>query len=453
MTFQAAKAIQDSQFVIGYKPYLQLISHLLKGKQVVSSAMGKEVARAKEAVDLLSDGSVALVSSGDPNVYGMAGLGLELASKSVRDNVEVVPGVTSFAAAADRTGVVFRDFVAVISLSDLLTPWHNIEERLTLAARYHIPTAIYNPKSKKRDWQLDRALEIFGQDTDVLIAKNIARIGEEFLWTKAGNLLDGEELRDKIDMFTLLILGGIGMFKGDVSGQSRINIVGIGPGSSDKLTLEAERLLRGSAKIFGAERYLHWMEGISSGEPIVHQGSCAKRMASRLQEAQTASDNGHQTSILTGGDPSIFSSAWRILENAGIIRIHVCPGISAFSAVAAKVGAPLVNDFVLLKDAGHPSKINQLVGAGFSIVVYNLGDLDLSILLAGMDPSRPCALARDITRNGEITYVMSASELLEAKPNGTRFTLLVASANSYIKYGRIITKRGYETRYNYETGL
>ena len=101
MTFQAAKAVQGADYVVGYKPYLELIEDLLENKQVISSSMGKEVDRAKTAVDLLDDGSVALVSSGDPNIYGMAGLGLELASaKEDIGDVEVVPGVTSFAAAA-----------------------------------------------------------------------------------------------------------------------------------------------------------------------------------------------------------------------------------------------------------------------------------------------------------------------------------------------------------------
>ena len=153
MTFQAAKVVQDADYVVGYKPYLELIEDLLENKQVISSSMGKEVDRAKTAVDLLDDGSVALVSSGDPNIYGMAGLGLELASaKEDIGGIKVVPGVTSFAAAACRAGIVFRESVAVISLSDLLTPWSCIEERLKLAAEYRMPVAIYNPRSRRRDW-------------------------------------------------------------------------------------------------------------------------------------------------------------------------------------------------------------------------------------------------------------------------------------------------------------
>jgi precorrin-3B C17-methyltransferase len=450
MTLQAAKAIQDAHFVVGYRPYLELIETLLQGKQVISSSMGKEVDRAKRAVDLLEEGPVALISSGDPNIYGMAGLGLEMASRrDCLQNVEVVPGVTSFTAAAGRAGIFFKDSVAVISLSDLLTPWSSIEKRLKLAAEYHMPTALYNPRSKRRDWQLNRALEIFGHDAEVLMAKNIGREGEELLWTKAEDLLLQEELRNRIDMFTLLIIGGKGMVRAEASGQSMINIVGIGPGSSHKLTFEATKLLQGSAKIFGAERYLQGIKGISQGEQVVHQGSCIQKIALRLQEAKAALERGQQTSILAGGDPSIFSSAWRIFEEARGFHLHICSGLSAFSAVAATAGAPLVNDHVLLSSTADPSKISQMAQAGFGIVVYNAAGQDLPSLLQEIDPSRPCALARDVARDDQMALVMNASDLLDARPSGSRFTLIIASENSYIKDGKIINKRGYQTRYSY----
>ena len=191
----------------------------------------------------------------------------------------------------------------------------------------------------------------------MLVAKNVSRTGEVVHWTKAGALLDLEESEERIDMFTVLILGGTGMVKGNVSSQTRINIVGIGPGSSDKLTYEAESLLKGSSKIFGASRYLQAIKGLSPGQNIMHQGSYAQRMALRFIEARAASEEGLQTSILTGGDPSIFSSAWKIFEEAGGCRLHLCPGVSAFSAVAARAGAPLVNDFVLLSGAVDRSRI------------------------------------------------------------------------------------------------
>jgi len=158
-TLAAVDAIRGADYVVGYRPYLKLIEDLLPGKEVYSSGMRGEVDRVRAALDLLDRGSVALVSSGDANVYGMAGLGLEMAEHPAE--VEVVPGVTSFTAAACRAGLLFRECVAVISLSDLLTPWEGIEGRLRQAADHGMPVALYNPQSKRRDWQLLRALDIY----------------------------------------------------------------------------------------------------------------------------------------------------------------------------------------------------------------------------------------------------------------------------------------------------
>lgn len=449
MTSQAVNAIKNARFVVGYRPYLDLLGDLLKDKEVVAGSMGREVDRAKEAAGLIDEGSVALVSSGDPNIYGMAGLGLEVASRGMSlDRVEIVPGVTSFTAAACRAGVVFRESVAAISLSDLLTPWQSIERRLRLAAKLGMPTALYNPRSRKRDWQLKAAMEIYGEDAEILIAKNVGREGEEILWTRAGRLLEGE-LEDRIDMFTLVIICGQGVSHGRVAHRSRINVVGIGPGSPDMITLEADRLLGDSSKVFGAERYLRAVRGLFKGEEVMHQGTCAEMMRLRLRDARAASDKGEASSILTGGDPSVFSSAWRVLDEAGGADVHISPGVSAFSAVAARAGAPLVNDFVLLSNVSQPSHVAALADAGFGVAIYNVQGAEIEMLLQYISPNRPCVLARDVARSGEEIIVLTAGDLMDAKPSGFRFTLMIASANSYIKDGKIITRRGYDTRYSY----
>ncbi len=450
MTLQAVNAIKKSKFVVGYRPYLELIGDLLDGKEVISSSMGKEVDRAKVAVSLVDEGPVALVSSGDPNIYGMAGLGLEIASRCLSlDRTEIIPGVTSFTAAACDAGIIFRKSVAVISLSDLLTPWSSIERRLKLASELGMPIALYNPRSHKREWQLNKALEIYGRDTVTLIAKNVGREGEEILWTRTGDLLEKDDLRNNIDMFTLVILCGRSVSCGSVTRESRINIVGIGPGSSDMITLEAKELLANSRKIFGPERYLQPVRGISKGDEVTHQGSCAERMYMRFKDAKAASDNGVASSILTGGDPSIFSSAWRILDEAQGIGVRIVSGVSAFSAVAAKAGAPLVNDFILLTGPNDPMQIAALANAGFGIAIYNVQGAEIESILQGIDPNRPCVLARDAARSCEEIIVLTSGDLMESKPSGFRFTLLIASANSYIKDGKIIARRGYETRYSY----
>jgi len=446
-TAAATNAIRYADFVVGYKPYLELISDLLPGKQVLSSSMGKEVDRVKAAVNLLEQGSVALVSSGDPNVYGMAGLGLEMAGQP--SAVEIVPGVTSFTAASCRAGLTFRECVAVISLSDLLTPWQQIEGRLRLAAETQMPVALYNPKSKRRDWQLLRALDICGP-RDVLVAKNIGRDGEEIFYTSSEKLIEEESLRERINMTALVIILGRGTFQGKACQEAAVNLVGIGPGDPENLTQEARSILKSSEKTYGAERYLKLIGGITSAQKITHSGPCPERMAARLKEAAQVAGAGGKASILTGGDPSIFSSGWRILDpSAGTLPVHISPGVSAFSSVAARAGAPLVSDFSLLSSAHDPARLSALAGAGFAVVAYNVKGQEIASLLEEVDPMRPVALAQDVSREGENIMVLTAEDLLAAKPAGFRFTLLVASANSRILEGRIITKRGYDSKYCY----
>ena len=446
-TKAAEDAIKSADFVVGYRPYLELIDDLLPGKKVFSGSMGKEVDRVQAAVDLLGQGSVALVSSGDPNVYGMAGLGLELAVQP--SEVTIVPGVTSFTAAACRAGLAFRECAAVISLSDLLTPWQEIEGRLRLAAESEMPVALYNPRSKRRDWQLIRALDICGQ-RNVLIAKNIGREGEELFWTTSARLMEMESLREKIDMTTLVIVSGRGAFQGDAAREAQMNLVGIGPGDPGNLTREAESILKNSVKIFGAQRYLELIGDLSSAERVIHSGPCPKRSLDRFQEAREVAEAGKKVSILTGGDPSIFGSGWRIMDLAlGDVPVHSSPGISAFSSVAARAGAPLVNDFALLSSPEDPARLSLLAAAGFGVVVYNVKGHEIAALLQDVDPLRPVVLARDVARDGEEVMILNAEDLLAINPPGFRFTLIVACSNSCIKEGRIITRRGYQAKYSY----
>jgi len=443
-TKAASSAILSADCVVGYRPYLELISDLLPGKAVYSSGMGREVERVKAAVDLMERGSVALVSSGDANVYGMAGLGLEMAPRP--EDVEVIAGVTSFTAAACRAGLFFKERVAAVSLSNLLTPWPDIEARLRLAGEMNMPVALYNPRSRKRDWQLLRALELLGS-RDVLIARNVGREGEEIFWSTTEKLAKEEGLRERIDMFTLLILSGRGAFLGRATaGQAALNLVGIGPGNPDGLTFEAEEALRSCDKIFGANRYLDLIAGCSPAEKVAHSGPFPERMAARMAEAQAVARTGGLACILTGGDPSIFSSGWRIMDGA-TTPVHICPGVSAFSTVAARAGAPLVNDFALLSSPCEEAA--RLAAAGYALAVYNVRGEEISPLLQGVDPNRPVALAQDVARNGESILVLSAGDLLAARPSGHRFTLLLASKNSHIREGRIITKRGYDSKYSY----
>ena len=195
---------------MGYKTYIDLIADLLGDKEVVSTGMTREVERCNLAVDRALGGAhVALVSSGDPGVYGMAGLALELLEKrGVLESIEVavIPGITSATAAAACLGApLMHDFV-VISLSDLLTPWEVIEKRLELAARGDFVVVLYNPASKKRREQIKIAVRILlahkDAATPVGIVRNVTRIDESKTLTDLGHMLE-----HPIDMFSTVVIG------------------------------------------------------------------------------------------------------------------------------------------------------------------------------------------------------------------------------------------------------
>ncbi|NYT01955.1 MAG: hypothetical protein GKC10_04270 [Methanosarcinales archaeon] len=454
MTIQAREAIRQSEYVVGYRAYIDLVKDLLPGKEAVSSTMGREVDRAREAVDLLQEGSVSLISSGDPTIYGMAGLGLEVASRQVSlDRVEVVPGVTSFTSASCLAGVAFREAVAVTSLSDLLTPWKEIEARAALAAEMNIPLAIYNPRSRGRRWQLDRVLEIFLErergDSRLLLARNVFRQGQQVRWTTVRELQSREDLQEQVDMFTVLLIEGQGMCQGRPSQNSLINLIGTGPGGHQHLTVEARGLIGRSDLLLGPERYLKLVQDCGRGRTCTGEGKVAQRVAGRARQARIAAARGETASLLVGGDPSMFSSAPRIFQEN--LDLHICPGISAFQGVAARIGAPMANDFAVVSWSRGASleRMARLIEAGFALAVYNMHYQDLPALGEAIPASRPCALARDVSREGEMLVVDRGSELVGGQGSSRRSTLLVAAENSYLKEGRIIARRGYDARYSY----
>ncbi len=149
-----------ADYVLGHASYLEPLEPLLAGKNVISSSMGKEVDRAKQAIDLARSHAVAIVSGGDAGVYGMASIVLEVLEHSAEEiDVEVIPGVTAANAAASRAGSPLSGDFAVISLSDLLTPLEVIEKRLDAFFSVGIPVVLYNPKSRGRPHNFALAIE------------------------------------------------------------------------------------------------------------------------------------------------------------------------------------------------------------------------------------------------------------------------------------------------------
>lgn len=210
MTFRAYEAMENSDIIVGYKTYVDLVKEYYPEKEMKSSAMTKEVDRCTEVLELARQGKiVSLISSGDAGVYGMAGIMLEIADEDME--VEVIPGITATNAAAAITGAPIMHDYATISLSDLLTDWELIKKRLELAAQGDFVVSIYNPKSRGRVTQIEEAREIMmkykPKSTPVAIVRNAGREDERYVLTTLDEMLNHE-----IDMLTIVLIGNSNTF-------------------------------------------------------------------------------------------------------------------------------------------------------------------------------------------------------------------------------------------------
>lgn len=213
LTPAAKKAIEACDTCIGYKTYIELVRPLLQGKKVIATGMTEEIDRGRKAYQLAKDGkNVAIVSSGDSGVYGMAGLVYEVLELNGWDPaapdvpVYVIPGITAACSIGALLGAPLNHDFCSISLSNLLTPWPLIEKRLQAAAEADFVTALYNPKSARRDWQIVKAQEIFLQHRDpktpVGVVKSGFREGEIIVRTTLDQMADQE-----IGMLTTIVIG------------------------------------------------------------------------------------------------------------------------------------------------------------------------------------------------------------------------------------------------------
>lgn len=205
MTFRAYDVLKNSDIIIGYKTYVDLIESMFPDKKIIKSYMKKEVARCEETLKLALEGNIiSLISSGDAGVYGMAGLMLEIAGGQVE--VEIVPGITSANASASLGGAPIVHDSVNISLSNLLTDWELIKKRIDLASQGDFVITLYNPKSSGRPELINEARDIMlkhkRKDTPVLIARNVGREGENYDITTLSEMLDYE-----INMFSTVIIG------------------------------------------------------------------------------------------------------------------------------------------------------------------------------------------------------------------------------------------------------
>ena len=208
LTGRARAALEECDLLVGYTAYIDLVKEDFPDKETLSTGMRREVDRCRAAVEAALTGkSVAVVCSGDSGVYGMAGLVYEVAQEYDPIDIEVVPGITAACGGAAVLGAPLTHDFAVVSLSDLLTPWEKIEARLTAAARADFVLCLYNPASKSRPDYLRRACDILlsaGKSPDTVCGtvRNIGRAGEEARILTLGQLRDTQ-----VDMFTTVFVG------------------------------------------------------------------------------------------------------------------------------------------------------------------------------------------------------------------------------------------------------
>ena len=207
LTLGADRALRDSDLIIGYHVYVDLVRDWYPEKEYKATGMTREVDRCRMALQEAESGrSVSLVCSGDSVVYGMASLLYELRGESIVPEIEVIPGLTAACSGGALLGAPLTHDFAVISLSDRLTPWEKIEARLQAAARADLAFVLYNPKSKGRPDHLRRAcdllLETLPADRPCGVARSIGREGERY------DILSLSALRDyDADMFSTVFIG------------------------------------------------------------------------------------------------------------------------------------------------------------------------------------------------------------------------------------------------------
>ncbi|HAP20484.1 MAG TPA: precorrin-3B C(17)-methyltransferase [Lachnospiraceae bacterium] len=208
MTVQAIEAMKAADLIVGYTTYIDLIRGIFPDKTFLNTPMTREVERCKIALEEAGKGQqVALVSSGDSGIYGMAGIMLQVVQASGEDiPVRIIPGVTAASAGASMLGAPLMNDFAVISLSDLMVPLEQIMLRVKCAAEGDFVICLYNPKSRKRKDYLEKASDIVSNfrnpETPVGIVRRVGRENSSCELTTLKELNNAE-----VDMFTIVIIG------------------------------------------------------------------------------------------------------------------------------------------------------------------------------------------------------------------------------------------------------
>jgi cobalt-precorrin 5A hydrolase/precorrin-3B C17-methyltransferase len=396
LTVRAINALDRAEVVVGYERYIQLLGDRVAGKDIRGSAIGREVDRAQLAIDLARQGhDVALISSGDAGIYGMGGLVFEqLESQGWTPGqppeVDVIPGVSAAQSAASLLGAPLSNDFAVLSLSDLLTPRETIERRLEALAAADLVMALYNPQSQKRRALFQQACETLLRHrpatTPVAVVRSAYRDSQAIHLTELGQLQ-----RTPVDMESLVLIGNsqtrrfadrlvtargympsteadsspqLGPHarrhneQDDAQSPRKILFVGAGPGDPELLTLRAAQAL-GEADVVvyaGSLVPRGVLRHVKPGARVHNSATMTLEETHRLlTEAYRA---GHQVVRLHSGDPSLYGAITEqmALLDAEDIPYEIVPGVSAFQAVAARLGIeytqPGVVQTVILTRAG-----------------------------------------------------------------------------------------------------
>ena len=347
MTIAARRALEAADIVVGYTKYVELALAAVPDAAHLATPMMHEVERCRLALSRAQSGeAVALVCSGDAGVYGMASPVLDLAEDYPDVDVEVIAGATAAQSGSAVLGAPLAHDFAVVSLSDLLTPWEVIERRLAAVASADFCICLYNPRSRKRADRLSRAAKIMlewkAPDTLCGWVRNIGREGQQSGMCRLSELGEIDA-----DMFTTVfvgnadtkLVGGRMVTPRGVSGDSmrKVTIIGAGPGNPDLLSRAALDAIDFADVVIGAHRAL---AGIDVPPDVVR---CELVKTADIVAALTDAASWRRAVVVMTGDVGLFSGACRLVEalsGDAQVDVRVVPGISSASYLAARLARP-----------------------------------------------------------------------------------------------------------------
>ena len=429
MTEEARDAIGSATVIVGYDNYIEQVRPLLDGKRIIATGMMKEVDRCRQAIDTARSGeTVALISGGDAGIYGMAGLILELADQDNDDSPEIriIPGLSAIQSAASLLGApVMHDF-AVISLSDLLTPWPVIVSRLEAAARADFVVALYNPRSKGRTTHIEDARRILlarrGPATPVGIVRHASRPDQSVVVSTLDRMLEND-----IDMSTIVIIGNSATF---VDRRGRM----VTPrGYHRKYDAVKHQDTSPTDTTPNPRSVMFCGTASDVGKSVLAAGLCRLLVRRGLTVAPFKSQNMSLNSCVTpeGGEigraQGVQAQACRIPPHTDMNPILLKPSSDTGSQVIIQ-GKAVGNMNVSSYDTYKPQALTKaaesferlrgkhdfivIEGAG-SISEINLKHNDIANLAIARMAGCPVILVADIERGGVFAQIVGTIELLD----------------------------------------